>query len=145
LLVYTNPWGVGLMELVRAKEASSLTCGPVTSRQLIFSGNSRSERVTLTRVTVLPGGENARHTHDRAEQVWHVLAGTATLLLSQGLTQRIGVGDTVRFADGEEHGAVNDGTESFEYISVTCPSVDFRSNYETGWGNNEGAMNGGRP
>ncbi len=122
------------MELVRAGEAVSLERGAVRSQQLLFPGNSCSARVTLTRVTVLPGHGNPLHIHAHAEQVWHVLSGTATLLLAEGGRQQVGPGDTVRFGDGEEHGASNAGTEPFAYLSVTSPPADFSESYASGWG-----------
>jgi len=74
------------------------------------------------------------HTHDTAEQIWHVLAGSAVLLLAGGRRENVRPGDTVRFSDGEEHGAINDGAEPFVYFSVTAPPLDFRPSYATGWG-----------
>lgn len=122
------------MELVRAQDVTALRRGAIESRQLLFPGNSSSTRVTITRVSLMPGQENATHTHDTAEQIWHVLAGSAVLLLAGGRCENVQPGDTVRFADGEEHGAINDGAEPFIYFSVTAPPLDFRPNYATGWG-----------
>jgi len=122
------------MELVRAQDVISLRRGGSESRQLLFPGNSSSTRVTITRVSLMPGQENAIHTHDTAEQIWHVLAGSAVLLLAGGRRENVRPGDTVRFSDGEEHGAINDGAEPFVYFSVTAPPLDFRPSYATGWG-----------
>ena len=45
----------------------------------------------------------------------------------------------MRFADGDVHGFDNTGSTEFEYLSVTCPPVNFRRAYAADWqasGNN---------
>lgn len=56
------------MEIIRAGEVVTLSNGGMTSRQLLFPENSRSERVTITRVTVAPGTRNPPHRHAYAKE-----------------------------------------------------------------------------
>jgi hypothetical protein len=53
----------------------------VASVQLLSPHNSRSTRLTVTRVTVEPGATQPRHVHDASEQVWIALSGSGRLLL----------------------------------------------------------------
>jgi quercetin dioxygenase-like cupin family protein len=117
------------MELIRGDSIVAFSRSGITSRQLLFPENSRSERITLTRVTVDPGARNLPHRHATSEQVWIALRGTGELLLEHGERRSFSEGDVVRFEDGELHGFDNIGTEVFEYVSVTSPPLNFRSAY----------------
>jgi quercetin dioxygenase-like cupin family protein len=121
------------MELIRAGEIRAFQNSGVTSRQLIFPENSKSERLTLTRVTVESGARNPPHRHATSEQVWVALRGTGLLLLDAGRTEPFSEGDIVRFEDGDLHGLENTSDTDFEYLSVTAPPVNFRAAYEKAW------------
>lgn len=117
------------MEMIRRDEVVSLTKSGVTSEQLLFPENSHSTRVTVTRVTVSPGATQPRHAHPQSEQIWVALRGTARLLLEGSAAEPFGEGDIVRFIEGDVHGVENSGAESFVYLSVTSPPINFRSAY----------------
>jgi len=122
------------MELIRAAEIQTFSNSGVTSRQLLFPENSRSARVTLTRVGVLPGSRNPPHRHATSEQIWVALRGRGHLLLEEGAVS-FAEGDVARFEDGDLHGFENTGGAEFEYISVTSPPLNFRVAYERAWPN----------
>lgn len=121
------------MELIRANEVPALSNSGITSRQLLFPENSRSRRVTVTRVTVAPGRRNPPHRHASSEQVWVALRGEGQLLLEDGRTMQFAAGDVVRFEENEYHGLDNAGGSEFEYISITSPPINFRGAYERMW------------
>ncbi len=121
------------MEIVRAGEAATLSNSGITSRQLLFPENSRSERITITRVSVAPGARNPPHRHASSEQIWVALRGSGQLLLEDGNTLPFDEGDVVRFEDNDLHGFENTGGSDFEYLSVTSPPVNFRSAYAQEW------------
>jgi quercetin dioxygenase-like cupin family protein len=126
------------VEIVRRANVVSLTNSGVTSEQLLCPENSRSERVTVTRVTVAPGAKNPRHVHASSEQVWVAIRGNAHLLLEGSTTAPFGEGDVVRFIDGDVHGLENLSAEEFVYLSVTSPPVNFRAVYSADWRESEG-------
>jgi quercetin dioxygenase-like cupin family protein len=126
------------VELIRHAEVVSLSNAGVTSEQLLFPENSRSQRVTLTRVTLAPGAKNPRHAHPHSEQIWLALSGSACLLLEDSRTESFGVGDVVRFVEGDVHGLDNLGAEDFVYLSVTSPPINFRAAYSMDWRESEG-------
>jgi quercetin dioxygenase-like cupin family protein len=117
------------VELIRRTDIPHFTNLGVVSEQLLFPENSKSERVTITRVTVAPGATNPRHVHASSEQVWVALRGKATLLLADEATTSFAEGDVVRFADGDVHGLENACAEEFVYLSVTSPPLNFRTAY----------------
>jgi len=126
------------MELIAAATIKQFANSGVASRQLLFPENSRSARLTITRVTVAPGAKNPPHRHPSAEQVWVALRGRGQLLLEGGQNQPFSEGDVVRFEDGELHGFENTGTSEFEYLSVTSPPANFRAAYARDWSKSEG-------
>lgn len=122
------------MEFIRRADVPVLKNSGVASEQLLFPENSKSTRVTVTRVTVEPGAANPRHMHESSEQVWVALEGAGTLLLADKKTQPIEAGDVVRFEDGDLHGFKNTGATNFVYLSVTSPPLNFRAAYARDWG-----------
>jgi len=123
----------GAVEIIRAGESVPLSNGGVTSQQLLFPENSRSERVTITRVTVAPGARNPPHRHASSEQIWVALRGSGQLLLENGQSVPFSQGDVVRFEENDLHGFENTGGSEFEYLSVTSPPVNFRGAYAKDW------------
>jgi quercetin dioxygenase-like cupin family protein len=121
------------MELIQAGDIPVLTNSGITSRQLLFPENSRSERVTITHVTVPPGAKNPPHRHMTSEQIWVAIRGSGRLLLEDGMFMSFSAGDVVRFEDNDLHGFENTGETDFEYMSVTSPPVNFRGVYAKEW------------
>jgi quercetin dioxygenase-like cupin family protein len=117
------------MEYIKAGQFRIFYNPGFSSEQLLFPENSKSERVTITRVTVEPGGVNQRHVHAVSEQIWIALRGQGSLLLAGNKELAFTAGDVVRFQDGEEHGLQNGTNEAFIYLSVTSPPTSFRSSY----------------
>jgi quercetin dioxygenase-like cupin family protein len=118
------------VEIIRSSECTVLRKSGLTTRQLLFPENSSSERVTITRITVAPGGKNPLHRHAESEQIWVALKGSGHLLLEGGTTMPFGEGDIVRFEDGDLHGFENTTKAEFEYIAITAPPVNFRTSYK---------------
>jgi quercetin dioxygenase-like cupin family protein len=121
------------VEISRAGEAATLSNSGITSHQLLFPENSRSKRVTVTRVTVAPGARNPPHRHASSEQIWVALRGKGQVLLDEDQTVPFSAGDVVRFEDNEFHGFENLGGSEFEYLSITSPPVNFRDAYARMW------------
>jgi quercetin dioxygenase-like cupin family protein len=129
------------MEFIHRAEMPILKNSGVASEQLLFPENSKSSRVTITRVTLEPGAANPRHLHESSEQIWVALEGAGTLLLADKKTQSFEAGDVVRLEDGDLHGFKNTGVMKFVYLSVTSPPLNFRAAYAKDWG---GEKSGGQ-
>ena len=121
------------MEVIRAGEASTFSNSGISSQQLLFPENSRSRRVTVTRVIMPPGSRNPPHRHATSEQVWVALRGQGRLLLADAATLPFAAGDVVRFEENEFHGFENTGGSEFEYLSITSPPINFRDAYAKMW------------
>jgi quercetin dioxygenase-like cupin family protein len=118
------------MEFIQKKDIVALTNDFQESHQLLWSENSNSERITITKVHVYPGKTNERHKHAHSEKIWIAIKGVGTLLLDNNKTKEFHEGDVVRFTDGDTHGITNYGQEEFIYISITSPPINFRYAYK---------------
>jgi quercetin dioxygenase-like cupin family protein len=121
------------MEFIHRANIPVLKNTGIASEQLLFPENSKSARVTITRVTLEPGAANPPHRHESSEQIWVALKGAGTLLLADKKTLPFEAGDVVRFEDGDLHGFKNTGAAKFVYISVTSPPLNFRAAYAKDW------------
>ena len=119
------------MEFIKAADVKTFVNNGVTSEQLLFPENSKSERVTITRVTVQPEAEQPRHIHETSEQIWIAIKGKGILLLADEQTKDFNEGDVVRFADCDVHGLKNASKEEFIYMSITSPPINFRKAYSS--------------
>ena len=70
------------MELIKKSEIKVFSNPGVESFQLLNPENSKSERITITRVLVQPNNEQPRHKHDTSEQIWIAVRGKGVLLLA---------------------------------------------------------------
>lgn len=121
------------MEIIRAGDAEVFANSGVASLQLLFPDNSRSKRVTVTRVTVAAGARSPPHRHASSEQIWVALRGKGQVLLEDDKTVPFSTGDVVRFEDNELHGFENSSEYEFEYLSITSPPINFREAYAKTW------------
>ena len=117
------------VEVIDPSEFATLANPGVTSRQILWPGNSSGAKVTITRVTVAPGATQPRHSHAEAEQVWLVEQGRADLLLAEGKIRSVGVGEVIRTPANVIHGVHNKSTDAFVYLAITTPPADFRAAY----------------
>ena len=101
----------------------------VESVQLVWARNAPGARITVTRVTMQPGAEQAPHAHDRAEQTWIVESGDATVLAGEGRSFAVAAGDVVITPAGCSHGLVNGNAGPFIYLTITTPPQDFTAVY----------------
>jgi len=118
------------MELIKKSEIKVFSNPGVESFQLLNPENSKSERITITRVLVQPNNEQPRHKHDTSEQIWIAVRGKGVLLLADDKEELFELGDVVRFADGDIHGLKNKSQDVFDYISVTSPPINFGYAYK---------------
>lgn len=121
------------MQFIPKSEIPVLSNSGIDSEQIVFPETSPDANVTITRVSIPVGAINPRHAHEGAEQIWYVLSGTGTLLLDNLSELAINTGDVVRFAPGDIHGFRNTGVDTFIYISVTTPPLNFRDSYAKVW------------
>jgi quercetin dioxygenase-like cupin family protein len=118
------------IQRLSAADFTTLENSGFRSLQIVWPKNSPNACVTITRVTMEPGATSARHVHPVSEQVWLIEQGSALLLMADGQTDGLRVGDVVRTPAGTIHGVANTGGEPFVYLAVTTPPQDFSPAYK---------------
>ena len=118
------------MELIKKSEIKILSNPGVESFQLLNPENSKSKRITITRVLVQLNNEQPQHKHDTSEQIWIAVRGKGILLLADNKEEVFEPGDVVRFADEDIYGLKNNSQDVFGYISVTSPPINFGYAYK---------------
>jgi mannose-6-phosphate isomerase-like protein (cupin superfamily) len=89
---------------------------------LMDAGELGSRNLSVNWLEVPAGVSEELRTHEEAEQVYVVVAGTGTMSAT-GDTQRLEVGDLVLIPPATEHACANDGSEALVLVSVQSPAV----------------------
>jgi mannose-6-phosphate isomerase-like protein (cupin superfamily) len=89
---------------------------------LMDAGELGSRNLSVTWLEVPPGGSEALHSDEEAEQVYVVASGSGTMTAT-GDTQRLAVGDLVLIPPASEHSVANDGSEALALVAVQSPGV----------------------
>jgi quercetin dioxygenase-like cupin family protein len=69
---------------------------------------------------VLPGQEIAAHVHPNGQDTWTVLSGAAEYFQGNGLVRALRANEIAVAKRGQVHGARNDGSEPFVFVSVVA-------------------------
>ncbi|HEY9593232.1 MAG TPA: cupin domain-containing protein [Spirochaetia bacterium] len=94
--------GTGTTEIVHVFRKGELT-----------SGKTR----LFARMRLPPGSSIGYHRHDAEEEIFYILAGTATVT-DDGSVSTVGAGDAVLTGDGHSHSIANNGSEPLEFMAV---------------------------
>ena len=86
------------------------------------AGELGSRNLSVNWLEVPPGVSEDLRSHEEAEQVYIVVAGTGTLSAT-GDTQRLEVGDLALIPPATDHAVGNDGEEPLALVSVQSPAV----------------------
>lgn len=89
---------------------------------LMDAGELGSRNLSVNWLEVPAGAAEELRSHEEAEQVYVVVAGTGTMSAT-GDTQRLEVGDLVLIPPATDHSVANDGEQSLALVSVQSPAV----------------------
>lgn len=90
-------------------------------RELMHPGAHAVRNLSLAEAVVPPGAATLAHRHPRAEELYHVTAGTGRMTLG-GETLDVGPGDTVRIAPGTPHHVRNTGDGDLRILCCCAPA-----------------------
>lgn len=79
-----------------------------------------NHRQSLAQATVAPGQGTRKHRHHRSEEIYHVISGTALLLLDE-VEHPLRQGDTVCIPPGMPHQVRNTGKEELVFLCCCSP------------------------
>ncbi len=84
-------------------------------------------RLTVTQITVIPGGEIRLHTHPGHEECMVILSGDLTAVMA-GKEVRVSAGDTVIAPSDIVHGLKNNTSQPATFIAI-FPTTDVQRNW----------------
>jgi len=89
--------------------------------ELLHPAVHGGSRLSLAEAVVAPGAATALHLHHRAEEIYHVLAGTACMTLG---VERfpLAAGDTVLIRPGQPHKVENSGSAPLRILCCCTPA-----------------------
>jgi mannose-6-phosphate isomerase-like protein (cupin superfamily) len=90
-------------------------------RELLHPAAHPIRNQSFAEARILPGRHTRLHRHRRSEELYHVTAGSGTMILG-GQRFRIDVGDTVCIPPGTPHKVENGGTETLVILCGCAPS-----------------------
>jgi mannose-6-phosphate isomerase-like protein (cupin superfamily) len=106
----------------RFSEAPTIEVHRLRSHILMDAGELGSRNLSVNWIEVPPGASEDLLSHEEAEQVYIVVAGSGTMSAT-GDTQELASGDFVMIPPATEHSVSNDGTETLALVSVQSPGV----------------------
>lgn len=116
--------------LVRRKdEAAVHEWHRLRSRILMDAGELGSRHLSVSLIEVPPGTSEKLHSHEEAEQVYVVIAGTGTLSAA-GDTEELSAGDLALIPPASDHEIANGGADELSLVSVQSPAVAIDELYE---------------
>ena len=89
---------------------------------LMDAGELGSRHMSVTWIEVPPGVDQALHSHEEAEQIYVVTAGSGSMTVA-GDTQELTEGDLVMVPPATDHSIANGGDSDLCCVSVQSPAV----------------------
>ena len=106
----------------RFSDAATIEVHRLRPHILMDAGELGSRNLSVNWLEVLAGASEELRSHEEAEQVYVVVAGTGTMSAT-GDTQRLEVGDLVLIPPATDHSVANDGKDTLALVSVQSPAV----------------------
>jgi mannose-6-phosphate isomerase-like protein (cupin superfamily) len=86
------------------------------------AGELGSRNLSVNWLEVPEGASEELRSHEEAEQVYVVVAGSGTMSAT-GDTHRLEVGDLILIPPATDHAVANDGADMLALVSVQSPAV----------------------
>jgi mannose-6-phosphate isomerase-like protein (cupin superfamily) len=88
------------------------------AREIASPTNSRAARLSIADIVIAPGVVVTPHYHRVIEEIYYVVAGEGIMMLN-GETQTVRVGDAIVILPGEKH-SIRNATDKELRLIVTC-------------------------
>jgi mannose-6-phosphate isomerase-like protein (cupin superfamily) len=106
----------------RFSDAATTELHKLRPHLLMDAGELGSRNLSVNWLEVPPGAAEELRSHEEAEQVYIVVAGSGTMSAT-GDTQRLDPGDLVLIPPATDHAVANEGGDTFALVSVQSPAV----------------------
>jgi mannose-6-phosphate isomerase-like protein (cupin superfamily) len=112
----------------RLSDAAVKDWHQLSSHILMDAGELGSRHMTVTWLEVPSGVSQTMHSHEEAEQVYVVVAGTGTLSAA-GDTETLEPGDLALIPPASDHTIANQGDGTLALVSVQSPAVSVEETF----------------
>jgi len=112
----------------RLSDAAVKDWHQLSSHILMDAGELGSRHMTVTWLEVPSGVSQTMHSHEEAEQVYVVVAGTGTLSAA-GDTETLEPGDLALIPPASDHTIANQGDGTLALVSVQAPAVSVEETF----------------
>jgi mannose-6-phosphate isomerase-like protein (cupin superfamily) len=102
--------------------AAEIPVHKLRARILLDAGQLGARNLSVNWLEVPSGASEELRSHEEAEQVYIVVAGSGTMTAT-GDTQRLEVGDLALIPPATDHAVANDGPDALALVSVQSPAV----------------------
>jgi mannose-6-phosphate isomerase-like protein (cupin superfamily) len=92
-------------------------------RELLAYRNSAIRNQSLAEARLPAGGSTQEHYHPRAEEIYHITAGTGRVRI-EGETREVKAGDAIAILPGQKHKLWNTGTETLTLLCCCAPAYE---------------------
>ena len=106
----------------RLSDAASTQVHGLRPHILMDAGELGSRNLSVNWLEVPAGVSEELRSHEEAEQVYVVVAGSGTMSAT-GDTHRLAVGDLVMIPPATDYAVANDGGETLALVAVQSPGV----------------------
>jgi mannose-6-phosphate isomerase-like protein (cupin superfamily) len=106
----------------RLSEATATEVHQLRPHILMDAGELGSRNLSVNWLEVPEGASEELRSHEEAEQVYVVVAGSGTMSAT-GDTHRLEVGDLILIPPATDHAVANDGADMLALVSVQSPAV----------------------
>lgn len=97
-------------------------------RELLAHRNSCIRQQSLAEARLPPGASTTPHVHQRTEEIYYVLHGSARMRIGEE-TRSIGPGDAVAIPPGQIHQVTNTGPEPLTFLCCCAPAYEHDDTY----------------
>lgn len=112
------------MDVINRRQAVPFTTvDGSTIRELLAHRNSAIRLQSLAEARLLPGMATAPHHHERTEEIYYILSGSALMTLA-GESRPVGPGDAIAIPPGLVHTIRNTGPEELVFLCTCAPGYE---------------------
>ena len=80
----------------------------------------RSDSLSVIQERMPPGTSEQLHYHERAQQVFYILSGTATFEV-EGEFKTVQVRESIHISPGQQHCIANNGNDDLHFLVISEP------------------------
>ena len=112
------------MDITNLEEAIPFTTKDGSQiRELLAYRNSCIEKQSLAEARLMVGAQTAAHYHQRAEEIYFLLVGSARMQIGDEVLE-VRPGDAIAIPPGQVHQITNTGNVELRFLCICVPAYE---------------------